>query len=93
MSVETDHQALDLIAQRLRDAGAALDEASASMPTSVDAGVAAELLASVLHTFADTSARLTYEADHLAGVTEECVADYRSTDSGVLERFRVLGQP
>ena len=92
MSVETDHQALDRIAQRLRDAGATLDHASASMPASVDAGVAAELLAAVLHTFADTSARLTYEADHLAGITEECVADYRATDGGVTERFRTLGQ-
>ncbi|MEZ0447593.1 hypothetical protein [Cellulomonas sp. ICMP 17802] len=92
MSVETDHQALDQIAQRLRAAGTALDRASTSMPGAVDAGVATELLAAVLHTFADTSARLTYEADHLAGVTEECVADYRATDSGVTERFRTLGQ-
>jgi hypothetical protein len=93
MSVETDQPVLHSIAEQLRNAGQTLDKACGGMPASVDAGAATELVAAILHAFADASGRLTYEADHVADVSGECVADYRTTDRNVMERLDAMVQP
>lgn len=90
MSIVADHDELRAIANGLRDAGTQLDRTTAGAPTNVDAGVASSLIGSILAVAADTAARLTYEAHHLGGLVDDCVAAYVAGDDSAADSLNVL---
>ncbi|HCX85760.1 MAG TPA: hypothetical protein DHV14_11605 [Micrococcales bacterium] len=94
MSVEVVPTALDAAATALQHASTAARTAVVA-PGLGDAGLASDVLASILATFPLAVGDVTHAGDVCAGDLVAAAADYRGTDDGVAERLasRLAGGP
>lgn len=90
MSVVVDHDALGSVADKLREAGTEFDHSTTNGPSSIDAGLATDLVGAILATTADVVARLAYEAHHLAGLVDDCNAAYIANDDSAAGSLSAL---
>lgn len=90
MSVVVNHDGLGDVADKLREAGTELDGSTANGPSSVDAGLATDLVGAILATTADVVSRLAYEVHHLAGLADDCNAAYTADDDSAAASISAL---
>lgn len=90
MNVVVDPEGLRAVAGALRDAATDVDGATAGAPSSVDAGLASDLLGTILATTADAVARLAYESDHLATLTDDCNDAFAAADDSAADSLAAL---
>lgn len=89
--ITIDRDAVTAIIGTLADAGGTFDAAGRSMPGAVDAGLATEVVASMLATLGGCGARLVSANASLASTGEQCTVRYTDTDAAAAERFLVAG--
>ncbi|MDR6118653.1 hypothetical protein QE370_001837 [Aeromicrobium sp. SORGH_AS981] len=86
-----DRGAVSAVTGALTDAGGSFDQIGRTLPAVVDAGLATEVVASMLATLGGCGARLVGANASLVLTGEQCIATYTGADVAAAERFLVTG--
>lgn len=85
MTLYVDHDALDGISRSLSTAGAELDGAGASAPTSVDAGLGTPAVLGILAHFAENAGQLVVAVKAAGEAVATANTGYRELDETTAE--------
>ncbi|NCT91023.1 hypothetical protein GXB85_08695 [Cellulomonas sp. APG4] len=86
--IQMELEVIEQMAGRHRMAAEDLEEALTSVPTSVDGGVASDVIASIVAKLAPRADDLATASRVAGAVLDEIVADTRRTDESAAEAFR-----